>query len=206
MDWSSFISGIGSFFGGQAEASGYDAAAAFYDQAAGVEQLSGHLKDLAAKRNIEQVAGNVKAVQTGGGLKMSGSALDVMHTNVQQGYLTKAITDLNTQLAYKSYMAQAAQAQAAADAASTGGIFGLIGGVLGLFSDDRLKTDLNLVGRRGDGIGIYEFRYKGSQTKYVGVLASEVKLFRPDAIIHGGEYLRVNYEALGLGLEEAAHA
>ena len=203
MDWGSLITGIGSFFGGQAEASGYDAAAAFYTQAAGIEQLSGHLKDLAAKRNIEQVAGGVSAVQTGAGLKMSGSALDVMHSNIQQGYLTKGIADLNTQLAYKSYMAQAAQAQAAANAASMGGIFGLLGGVVGLFSDDRLKTDIELVGRRGDGIGLYNFRYDGSTTKYIGVLASEVKLFRPDAIIGGGDYLRVNYEALGLEVQHA---
>jgi outer membrane immunogenic protein len=69
-------------------------------------------------------------------------------------------------------------------------------------SDVRLKRDIVLVGRRDDGLGLYSYRYLWSDTVYVGVMAQEVALVHPDAIVRGelDDYLRVDYSRLGLRL------
>jgi hypothetical protein len=68
-------------------------------------------------------------------------------------------------------------------------------------SDVRLKRDIVLVGRLDDGLGLYRFRYLWSDQVYVGVMAQEVALMHPDAVVHGFDgYLRVNYSRLGLKL------
>jgi outer membrane immunogenic protein len=71
-----------------------------------------------------------------------------------------------------------------------------------LVSDARLKRDIVLVGRLDDGLGLYSYRYLWSDTVYVGVMAQEVALIRPDAVVRGGldDYLRVDYSRLGLKL------
>jgi outer membrane immunogenic protein len=69
-------------------------------------------------------------------------------------------------------------------------------------SDARLKRDITLVGRRDDGLGLYSYRYLWSDTTYVGVMAQEVALIRPDAVVRTAldDYLRVDYSRLGLTL------
>jgi opacity protein-like surface antigen len=71
-----------------------------------------------------------------------------------------------------------------------------------IFSDTRLKRDIALVGRRDDGLGLYRYRYLWSDTVYVGVMAQEVALIHPDAVVRSGldDYLRVDYGRLGLKL------
>jgi Outer membrane protein beta-barrel domain len=71
-----------------------------------------------------------------------------------------------------------------------------------IFSDNRLKRDIVLVGRLGDGLGLYRYRYVWSDTVYVGVMAQEVALIHPEAIVRGvmDDYLRVDYGRLGLKL------
>ena len=69
-------------------------------------------------------------------------------------------------------------------------------------SDIRLKRDIALVGRRDDGLGLYRYRYLWSDTVCVGVMAQEVALVHPDAVVRDGlnDYLRVDYGRLGLHL------
>lgn len=56
-----------------------------------------------------------------------------------------------------------------------------------------------LLGRLGNGLGIYRFRYHGNPQIYVGVIAQEAQLLRPDAVTRGTDgYLRVDYERLGV--------
>ena len=75
----------------------------------------------------------------------------------------------------------------------------------GLPSDVRLKRDFVLVGRLKDGLGIYRYRYLWCDAEYVGVMAQEVALVRPDAIVHDPfGYLLVVYSKLGLRLMTAA--
>jgi outer membrane immunogenic protein len=67
-------------------------------------------------------------------------------------------------------------------------------------SDMRLKRDIGLLARRGDGLGLYSFKYVWSDTVYVGVMAQEVALLYPDAVLRDDltGYMAVNYARLGL--------
>jgi len=65
-------------------------------------------------------------------------------------------------------------------------------------SDVRLKRDVTLVGRRSDGLGVYTYKYLWSDAVYVGVLAQEVALIHPGAVVHDDltGYLSVDYGLL----------
>jgi outer membrane immunogenic protein len=71
-----------------------------------------------------------------------------------------------------------------------------------IMSDKRVKRDIVQVGRLNDALGLYRYRYLWSDTVYVGVMAQEVALIRPDAIVRSplDKYLRVDYGRLGLKL------
>ncbi|MFL6796592.1 MAG: DUF3300 domain-containing protein [Xanthobacteraceae bacterium] len=74
------------------------------------------------------------------------------------------------------------------------------GGGGGRRSDVALKHDVVLLGRLDNGVGFYRFIYNGSDhTPYVGVMAQEVQITMPDAVVRGRDgYLGVFYEKLGL--------
>lgn len=51
------------------------------------------------------------------------------------------------------------------------------------FSDRRLKVDIDLIGRRPDGLGVYSFRYVWEPVKRtIGVMADEVARLAPHAL------------------------
>jgi hypothetical protein len=86
-------------------------------------------------------------------------------------------------------------------AAFRGGGGGFRGGG-GRRSDLRLKQDIELIGRLGSGLGIYRFRYRSDPQVYVGVMAQDVQMVRPDAVARGRDgYLRVRYERIGFELQ-----
>jgi Chaperone of endosialidase len=69
-------------------------------------------------------------------------------------------------------------------------------------SDARLKRDIARVERLPNGLNLYRYRYRWSDTCYVGVMAQEVASVDPDAVVCGADgYLRVNYGRLGLRLQ-----
>ena len=68
----------------------------------------------------------------------------------------------------------------------------LIGSLL--FSDVRLKENVQKVGRLFNGLNVYTFRYKGSPTTHMGVLAQEVEKVHPEAVGEIGGYKAVDYE------------
>jgi hypothetical protein len=69
-------------------------------------------------------------------------------------------------------------------------------------SDMRLKHDIVLLGRLDDGLGYYRFVYNGGHTAYVGVMAQEVEIVKPEAVVRGVDgYMRVSYDLLGLPFE-----
>lgn len=78
-----------------------------------------------------------------------------------------------------------------------GSIASIAGSVAPLFSDRRLKRDIELVGREPDGLGIYAYRYVMSAKRVLGVIADEVAKLRPWALgpIMAG-YATVDYGAL----------
>jgi len=69
-------------------------------------------------------------------------------------------------------------------------------------SDIRLKRDIAQVGELDSGVGLYRYRYLWSDTIYVGVMAQEVAVVKPDSVLRGADgYLRVDYGRLGLRLQ-----
>jgi hypothetical protein len=78
------------------------------------------------------------------------------------------------------------------------GDIGLKIGQAALMSDSRLKENIDKVGMDAStGLGIYEYNYKGSPTRYSGVMAEEVEQLVPEALgpeVNG--YKSVNYNLL----------
>jgi Chaperone of endosialidase len=68
-------------------------------------------------------------------------------------------------------------------------------------SDVRLKEDIRRVGTNHLGLGVYQYRYKGMDGVYEGVMAQEVEILHPGAIkpLPQG-YKAVDYASLGLTL------
>lgn len=78
-----------------------------------------------------------------------------------------------------------------------GSIASTIGGIASIFSDRRLKRDIELVRREPDGLGIYLARYVMGTKRFLMVMADEVAKLRPWALgpMRAG-YATVNYGAL----------
>lgn len=85
------------------------------------------------------------------------------------------------------------------------GIGALGGGLLGAFSDRRLKTDIKATGEKlENGIPLYHYRYVWDEpgTKRTGVMADEVMQVMPEAVFHDASgFDRVNYHAIGAPLQ-----
>lgn len=78
-----------------------------------------------------------------------------------------------------------------------GSIASTVGGIASIFSDRRLKEDVELIRREPDGLGIYAYRYAGAVKRRIGVMADEVAKLRPWALgPRNLGFATVNYEAL----------
>lgn len=209
---SDIFGGIGTLKGAKAfqVASQYSQKAAQYaTENAGIAEASGRVKQLQAERQIYQVIGGQQADVAGAGFAKSGSALDLMRSSVEQGALTKALLENQTQIEVRGYrqeaeakLAEAAQYQAQASAQKTSGIGGILGGIakgiFSIFSDQRLKEDIRMISKRRDGIGVYSFRYRGSDARFIGLIAQDVARVRPEAVFPDPAtgFLKVDYEAV----------
>jgi hypothetical protein len=61
-------------------------------------------------------------------------------------------------------------------------------------SDIRLKTDIEKIGERPDGLGVYLFRYIAGGPRRIGLMAQEVLKVIPEAVTRGADgYLMVDY-------------
>jgi hypothetical protein len=72
-------------------------------------------------------------------------------------------------------------------------------------SDVRLKEDIRRVGTNRLGLGVYQYRYKGMDGVWEGVMAHEVEVMHPGAIraLPYG-YKAVDYSKLGLEMKRVA--
>lgn len=103
-----------------------------------------------------------------------------------------------------------AQSQASKTVKSGGGLGGLldtaasVASVASMFSDERLKKDIKLVGKE-NGHNIYKFKYKNDpdNVEYIGVMAQEVKDIDPSAIGERDGYMTVNYDKIGVKFKRA---
>ena len=75
-----------------------------------------------------------------------------------------------------------------------GGISGGLG-MLAMFSDRRMKTDIKDIGRTHDDQKIYSYRFKGSMMPQIGMMADEVEKKTPGAVMMGPDGMkRVRYD------------
>lgn len=124
-----------------------------------------------------------------------------------------------TGLVNNQYQAQLGQynSKVASNNATSAGLFGLAGSIgsgfagssagsaaiAGLFSDRRLKEDIELIGEE-NGLNIYKFQYKKDHVDlpsgtWVGVMSDEVRKVMPEAVtVDATGYDRVNYDMLGM--------
>lgn len=86
--------------------------------------------------------------------------------------------------------------------AGTPGLLGTLGGIgqaasgigslFSLFSDRRLKDNINKIGEK-HGLNVYEYTYKWSPQRFIGYMADEVEELFPHAIGQFMGYKTVNY-------------
>lgn len=130
-------------------------------------------------------------------------ALQSRGADINQGYYNNYLQQLSG-LAGQGLQAGGLIANAGQTSQSKGGspstlgsIASTVGGIASIFSDRRLKTEIEKVDEFEDGLGIYRYRYLGRVERHTGVMADEVEKLRPWAlgpIVNG--YSTVNYEAL----------
>lgn len=101
-----------------------------------------------------------------------------------------------TGLVNSNYQQQVAQSNAL-----MGGLFGLAGtaGSAALkFSDRRLKTDIEKVGKLKDGQPVYTYRYRAGGPTQLGLMAQDVEKSHPEAVTTVGGFKAVDYrKAIG---------
>lgn len=76
---------------------------------------------------------------------------------------------------------------------ATAGKTGITPGFGDIFSDIRLKKNIQRIGTRPDGLGVYEFEYTWGGGRQIGLMAQEVLGIYPDAVGQSGGYLTVDY-------------
>jgi hypothetical protein len=107
-----------------------------------------------------------------------------------------------TQMNYNAQMGDF-NAQNAAQQNFNSGLMGLGGAGIMAFSDIRMKENIKQIHWLPNGLPVYEFEYKpeykdqAGHGKFVGVMAQEVELVQPEAVITNADgYKMVNYGVL----------
>jgi len=166
--------------------------------------------------NYLQMAGYAPAMtQLSRQITGQGAASGLLRSGATAGALQKRGAELNNQF-FNNYLQQLAglsglglqagglvantgqQSQSTGGGPSTAGsIASTIGGIASIFSDRRLKRNIELVDREPDGLGIYLCRYLWSRTRRLMVMADEVARLRPWALgPRRAGFATVNYGAL----------
>lgn len=95
---------------------------------------------------------------------------------------------------YTGLVNQKYQADLANSQSTMGGLFGLAGAGLSLFSDRRLKRDIRKVGTLDNGLPVYAYRYVTGGPVMLGLMADEVAEVAPEAVsLHESGYAMVDY-------------
>ena len=81
------------------------------------------------------------------------------------------------------------------------GIVSGVGSIKESFSDIKLKENVQKVGTSPQGYNIYEFNYKGSDTRFRGAMAQDVIKKNPMAVGIDQNYLTVDYSKIDVPME-----
>jgi hypothetical protein len=185
---------IGTAANGIAEAGG--AAGGFHDYA----QNAGYSNALQAlQKGVtggQAASGLLRSGATGTALLTKGAALD---SSMYDNYLQhlQGLSGLGLQAGGLIANAGQKSTSQGGGPSTLGSIASTVGGIASIFSDRRLKTDIEKIGELEDGLGLYVYRYLDKAARFVGVMADEVAKLRPWALgPKVGGFATVNYEAL----------
>jgi hypothetical protein len=155
--------------------------------------------DFLMNQGMDQIMGNRAA----GGLLRSGGTGKAIENyrsglaSTKLGEYMGLLDNMNKNaLGAGNIIANAGQTSTGANK-SGGGLGKVIGLATSIFSDSRLKYDIEKIGEEADGLGRYRYRYLWDETPREGVMADEVAELRPWAlgpVVNG--FATVNYGAL----------
>lgn len=185
---SSGLGGLQALLGG--DASGFNA----YKKATGF--------DAAAELGSRGITGNQAAagmLRSGG----TGKALQAYGNTIQNqfadNYMSKLLAQAGIGINAGQLLASAGQTSSETKKSKNGigGFLGKIGAGIAA-SDRRLKKNIYKIGVLKDGLNVYQYRYIDGSGPYVGVMADEVEIIKPEALgpIVAG-FQTVNYDNIG---------
>ena len=124
--------------GDQAEANSYGEAATYAAQYAKIAASTGQIQQAQTRRQVYSSESATQAVSAGNGLRMSGSAANVLRSSAQQGALQVGLVGEQTQVNVNADLQQenayAGEQQAAENAKSGAEAGGLLSAVSGIAS------------------------------------------------------------------------
>ena len=147
----------------------------------------------------------------------AGNAAGANAQSAGQNYLTGANnaagtigSGMNMQISGLSSILNSQTQMALEDNSSwLGDLGGLMGGAASMytaFSDRKMKENIEQVGKdKRTGLNLYEFNYKGQPRRWRGVMADEVETYMPEAVSTIKGFKAVNYNMLGMKMEEVSH-
>lgn len=97
---------------------------------------------------------------------------------------------------YTGLVNQQYQSKLQSSQGALGGLFGLAGSLGSsalMASDRRVKTEVSRVGTLDNGLPIYAYRYTTGGPMQIGVMAQEVEVNNPDAVVEINGIKHVNY-------------
>ena len=87
-----------------------------------------------------------------------------------------------------------------------GKAIGMAASIASLFSDERVKENIEQVGELDNGLPVYKYNYKGDPRTQIGLIAQDVEKQNPSAVAETPEGIKmVNYE-MAIQDEEATFA
>lgn len=125
---------------------------------------------------------------------MSGTQLQPMQFSQPNQYGIPTVDQAGIIANVDQMKMQKAQAQAAQSQALFGGMFSMLGGLAPMFSDERLKENVEVIGKTEDGLKVATYNYKGDSKPQMGLIAQDVARKKPDAVRrHASGFLMVDY-------------
>jgi hypothetical protein len=130
---------------------------------------------------------------------MMGLGLDAIGAGKPQ--LFDVGSALNLGAAQRQNIVNANAANAQAQASYSSGLFSGIGGVAqgigsAVASDRRVKTNIKIVGKTDSGLPVYTYQYKGQNVTQMGVMAQDVEMVNPEAVVEINGIKHVDYNRI----------
>lgn len=158
------------------------------------QTVSGAIEKLQPQAFQQALASYQLPAQMAQTLSSLGAPIESGVLNTPQGSLQASNYQGAVQAADAAKM-EAYKADQAAQAQMIGGLMQGVGSMAGMamMSDRRMKTEITQVGSLFDGTPVYRFRYRSGGPMQIGLMAQDVELTAPDAVIEVGPVKFVDY-------------